>query len=381
MVPPAASSLVSRYVTLNEVAAMRAYTILTTVVVMAMSAGPQPGTDDVPFYADKMNLLVYIEGGRPHEIKTVSEWQKRRNHILANMQLVMGKLPDESRHVPLAPQTLEEVTTDTYIRRKITFAAEAGDRVPAYLLIPRDLPGKAPAMLCLHQTTAIGKGEPAGLDGLQNLRYAHELAERGYVTLAPDYVTFGDYDIEACPEGYVSGTMKGIYNHRRALDVLQSLPQVDGDRLGSIGHSLGGHSTLFVAAFDERIKVAVTSCGFNSFFKYMQGDLAGWTQQRYMPRIAEVYGSDPASMPFDFTEVLAAIAPRAVFVNAPAGDTNFEISGVKDCLKAARPVYALHTATDKLVASHPDCGHDFPPEVRTAAYEFVDNVLRDQVSH
>ena len=359
----------------------RAYAILTTVVVMAMSTGLQHGPDDVPFYADKMDLLVYIEDGRPHEIKTVSEWQKRRNHILANMQLVMGKLPDESRHVPLAPQTLEEVTTDSYIRRKITFAAEAGDRVPAYLLIPRDLPGKAPAMLCLHQTTAIGKGEPAGLDGLQNLHYAHELAERGYVTLAPDYVTFGDYDIEACPEGYASGTMKGIYNHRRALDLLQSLPQVDGDRLGSIGHSLGGHNTLFVAAFDERIKVAVTSCGFNSFFKYMQGDLAGWTQQRYMPRIAEVYGSDPASMPFDFTEVLAAIAPRAVFVNAPAGDTNFEISGVKDCLKAARPVYALHAATDKLVASHPDCGHDFPPEVRTAAYEFVDSVLRDQVSH
>ncbi len=360
---------------------MRAYTILTTVVVMAMSAGLQPGPDDVPFYADKMNLLVYIQDGRPHEIKTVSEWQKRRNHILANMQLVMGKLPDESRHVPLAPQTLEEITTDTYIRRKITFAAEAGDRVPAYLLIPRDLPGKAPAMLCLHQTIAIGKGQPAGLDGPQNLHYAHELAKRGYVTLAPDYVTFGDYAIDACPEGYASGTRKGIYNHRRALDLLQSLPQVDGDRLGSIGHSLGGHNTLFVAAFDERIKVAVSSCGFNSFFKYMQGDLAGWTQQRYMPRIAEVYASDPARMPFDFTEVLAAIAPRAVFVNAPEGDANFEISGVKDCLKAARPVYALYAAADKLVASHPDCGHDFPPEVRTAAYEFVDNMLHHQVSH
>jgi cephalosporin-C deacetylase-like acetyl esterase len=48
--------------------------------------------------------------------------------------------------------------------------------------------------------------------------------------------------------------MKGIVNHRRAVDVLQSLPYVDRQRIGAIGHSLGGHNTLFVAAFDERIR-------------------------------------------------------------------------------------------------------------------------------
>ena len=57
-----------------------------------------------------------------------------------------------------------------------------------------------------------------------------------------------------------------------------------------------------------------------------------------MPRIADVYGKDPSRMPFDFTEILGAIAPRAVFVSAPIGDGNFEVSGVKDCLRAARPV-------------------------------------------
>jgi hypothetical protein len=170
--------------------------------------------------------------------------------------------------------------------------------------------------------------------------------------------------------------VKGIWNHRRALDLLESLPEVDPQRLGCIGHSLGGHNTLFLAVFDERVRVAVTSCGFNSFAKYMGGDLTGWSHQGYMPRIASEYGVSPARMPFDFGEILGAIAPRAVFVNAPTGDGNFAIEGVKDCLKAAAPVYALYQAGDRLVAIHPECAHDFPEGARKQAYAFIDRMLR-----
>jgi len=170
--------------------------------------------------------------------------------------------------------------------------------------------------------------------------------------------------------------MKGIWNHMRAVDLLQSLPEVDAARIGCIGHSLGGHNTLFVAAFDLRIKVAVSSCGFNAFPKYMGGNLKGWSHRGYMPRIADVYGADPSKMPFDFPEVLAAIAPRAVFVNAPKDDSNFELSGVMDCLRAAAPVYGLYGAEERLAAVHPAGGHDFPPESRGKAYAFVDEVLK-----
>ena len=83
--------------------------------------------------------------------------------------------------------------------------------------------------------------------------------------------------------------MKGIWNHMRAVDLLQSLPEVDGTRIGCIGHSLGGHNSLFVAAFDPRLKVIVTSCGFNSFAKYRKGDLTGWSHKGYMPRIASEF--------------------------------------------------------------------------------------------
>jgi len=291
------------------------------------------------------------------------------------MQLVMGPMPPDERKVPLDVHIYDEARLQRYVRKTISFAPEAGDRVPAFLLIPHDLKGKTAAVLCLHQTTAIGKQEPVGM-GIKNLAYAAELAERGLVALAPDYPNFGDYKIDVYERGYVSATMKGIWNHRRAVDLLQSLPEVDPARIGVIGHSLGGHNSLFVAAFDARIKAAVTSSGFNAFPKYFGGNLKGWSHKGYMPRVETEYGKDPKRMPFDFTEVLGAIAPRAVFVNAPLKDGNFEVSGVRDCIRAAAPVYELLGAKDALRAVYPDAGHDFPPEVRKQAYEFLDEALQ-----
>ena len=286
------------------------------------------------------------------------------------MELAMGPLPAIDHARPLEIQVLEEVQLEKYTRRKITYLAEPGDRVPAYLLIPRGLKRKAPAMLCLHQTTKIGKAEPVGLGGKPNLRYAHELAERGYVAIAPDYPNYGDYAFDPYAHGYASATMKGIVNHIRAVDLLAAMPEVDARRIGAIGHSLGGHNSLFVAAFDPRIKAVVTSCGFNSFHKYMKGNLTGWSHKGYMPRIADVYGKDPARMPFDFADVLRAIKPRAVFINAPENDSNFEVSGVRDAVAGAGEWRRLAAVYPK------DAGHDFPPEVREQAYRFLARSLR-----
>lgn len=343
-------------------------------------AAPVQSGDRPPFYGEKSNMMVYLDSeGAEHAVRTQKDWLIRRGHILAGMQQVMGPLPDESRKVPLDVEVQEEVHVAGCSRRKLTFAVEKGDRVPAYLFIPDNLRGRVPAVLCLHQTTGQGKGEPAGLAGSPNLFYALELAGRGYVTLAPDYPGYGEYRCDPYALGYASATMKGIWNHMRAVDLLQSLEEVDGLRIGCIGHSLGGHNTLFLAAFDTRIKAAVSSCGFNAFAKYMGGNLKGWSHRGYMPRIAELYGADPARMPFDFPEVLAAVAPRAVFVNAPKQDSNFELSGVIDCLRSAVPVYALFNAEERLVAVHPDTGHDFPPDARAKAYAFLEQMLNEDL--
>jgi len=287
----------------------------------------------------------------------------------------MGPLPHIDHRSPLNIQTLEEVKLPQYIRKKIAFSDEPGNRVYAWLLIPNGA-RHAPAALCLHQTTAIGKDEPAGLGGKANLHYAAELAERGYVALAPDYPSFGDdktdFQRDVYRRGYKSGSMKGIVNHIRAVDLLVSLPEVDSQRVAAIGHSLGGHNAMFVAAFDKRIRAIVTSCGFTSMAYYYGGNLKGWSSDRYMPLIASVYHNSPKELPFDFSDILLAIAPRAVFVNAPLHDSNFAVEGVKDCLMRVENKFPDR----RLVVEHPDCGHDFPPDVRERAYRFLDRVLR-----
>lgn len=296
------------------------------------------------------------------------------------MELAMGPMPGADRKVPLDVKVVTEEKLDGYIRKKITFAVEKGDRVPAWLLMPTGRTGKRPAMLCLHQTINIGKDEPVGLGKQDSKAQALHLVKRGYVCLAPDYPSFGEYqyDFQAAFKAglYQSGTMNAIWNNMRAVDLLQSLPEVDGDRIGAIGHSLGGHNTLYTAAFDDRIKVAVSSCGFNSFHKYYGGNLKGWTSDRYMPRIASEYGNDPKRMPFDFDDVLLAICPRAVFAMAPLKDSNFEVSGVKDVIAKVEPAYKKLGAEAKLKAIYPDAGHEWPEEARKEAYEFVDKLLK-----
>jgi fermentation-respiration switch protein FrsA (DUF1100 family) len=346
--------------------------ILSTTAFAAGDAKPS-----VPSYPNKAKLLVYRDvGGQETAVTTRADWSKRRSHILANMQAVMGPLPDGRRKEPLDVKITDETKTARYVRKQLTFAGGGNERVPAYLLVPLGAEGMLPAVLCLHQTNGnLGGKEPAGLGGLANLHYAHELAERGYVTLARDYPNFGAYAYDFARSGLPSGSIKAIWNNVRAIDLLQALPGVDAERIGCMGHSLGGHNTMFTAAFEVRIKALVSSCGFTSFPKYYGGKLKGWTSARYMPRINDVYELKPGKVPFDFPEVVAAFAPRAFLACAPLHDSNFEVSGVKDCIAAARPVYDLLGATERLAAVYPDCKHDFPPEARRIAYAWLDRWL------
>lgn len=347
-------------------------------VVLVLLCGVVAVAADPPFYQDKFNLLHYLDvSGEPQEVRNKQDWWKRREHILANMQVVMGPVPNDPKP-PLAINVIREDDFGDIVRRKITYQAKKGDHVNAYLFIPKKRAGRVPGMVVPHPTSVkFGKGIVAGVGGRPRRASALELAERGYVTIAPDYPYMGEPQTSPYDLGYVSTTMKGIYNHMRAVDLLQSMDEVDPECIGAIGHSLGGHNSLFLAAFDERVKVAVTSCGFNAFHQYKGGDLWGWSQDKYMPRIAGRYDKDPGKMPFDFSEVLGAIAPRAVFINAPINDANFEVSGVRRCYDAVRPVYArIFNEPDKLVAHYPVAEHDFPDETRFKAYAFLDKLLK-----
>ena len=169
--------------------------------------------------------------------------------------------------------------------------------------------------------------------------------------------------------------MKAIWNNIRAVDVLESLPQVDRNRIGTIGHSLGGHNSLFTAVFDERLKSVVTSCGFTPFHDYYNGKLVGWTSDRYMPRIRDMYDNNPDRVPFDFYEILASLAPRAVYSNSPIRDSNFDVDGVRKAFAEAEKIYSLFEVTSddakRLTLSTPDAPHEFPKQERDAVYEWL----------
>jgi pimeloyl-ACP methyl ester carboxylesterase len=355
----------------------RLWTVLFLIVQPAMTA------DATPKYVEHQDLSYYFDlRGRRHAIRTVADWEIRRSHILAHMREVMGPLPHPAVPIPLDVKLLNEVRLGSIVRRKISYHTNSPSRrVLAYLFLPAKSSEKIPAILGLHQTINIGKEEPAGLGSNVDLQYALHLAQRGYVTLAPDYPSFGEYAEKFdASEGYQSGTMRAIYDNMRAVDLLQSLPEVDAERIGCIGHSLGGHNAMFTAVFDPRIKALVSNCGFTRFHKYYDGKLVGWTSPRYMPLIASRYHNDPNQVPFDFTEIVACFAPRAFLASSPLHDNNFDVSGVRDVIAAAKPIYVLYGHPENLQANYPDAKHSFPPAAREVAYSFLDRHLKRVVS-
>ncbi|MEM7012437.1 MAG: alpha/beta hydrolase, partial [Verrucomicrobiota bacterium] len=302
------------------------------------------------------------------------------------MESVMGKFPGDDRRVELDVQVEEEVDVGNYVRQLITYLSDEGSRTPAYLCIPNSIKGSistAPAVLCLHPTdNTVGHKVVVGLGGRANRQYAAELADRGFVTISPAYTHLANYWPNLGKLGYVSGTMKAIWDNSRALDLLDSLPYVDNEKgYGAIGHSLGGHNAIYTAVFDKRITTIVSSCGFDAYPDYYDGVErvwmfgAGWCQIRYMPRLSN-YRGKLDDIPYDFTEMLGALAPRPMYVNAPLGDGNFRWKSVDRCAAAAEPIYELLGAKGELVVDHPDYGHDFEQPQREKAYALFERTLR-----
>ena len=94
-----------------------------------------------------------------------------------------------------------------------------------------------------------------------------------------------------------------------------------------------------------------------------------------MPLLRDTFQLDPAKIPFDFNEVIAALAPRAFFSNSPLRDSNFNVDGVKKGMEQASKVFQFLKAGNNIVVRYPDCEHDFPEQVRFESYNFIDKIL------
>ncbi len=338
-----------------------------------------------PVRLPRDQTLMYRDpSGEIKTARTLDQWQLRREQIVRGMQTVTGEFPQVRTSEKLRVKEISEHDCGSYLRRRIAYQLGPGLPTTAFLCIPKIATSerKVPAVLCLHPTdNNVGHQVVVGLGGKPNRQYAAELAERGYVTIAPSYPLLATYQPDLEEFGWQSGTLKAVWDNMRAIDVLETLPYVDKDAIGAIGHSLGGHNAVFTAVLEPRIKAIVSSCGLDSFLDYYGGDRQvwvrgkGWTSDRYMPKLAN-YAGRLEEIPFDFHELIAALAPRHTLIIAPWRDSNFQFESVDRVAAAARDVFELHHAGGRLRVEHPDCGHDFPNEMRELAYEMFDDVLK-----
>ncbi len=352
-------------------------------------------TSDQTGRPDLVDLLTY--DGR--KITSPDEWKQRRAYINGLLQAFLG-VPPASKP-PLAVNVIEETQQDGYRRRKLLYQTEPGEFVPAYLLIPGKLSGRVPAVVCPHQTTQAAKREPAGMAGNPQLHMALALVRRGYVTLTYDAACFGErHDPESGHYGdaipfyrkhpHWALMSKMAWDLSRTIDYLETLPFVDPARIGSIGHSHGGYTTLLAAALDPRIRVAISSCGYDTF-RY-DGNAYRWSHATaLLPRLG-FYSTSPyiniksfvgmpdsetVRIPFDMHELLALIAPRPLFLSTSDEDAIFPNAGwsARRSLARLEPLYKLLGAEDRLGSYFFRGGHSFPPEAAQRAYGWLDRWL------
>ena len=299
---------------------------------------------------------------------------------------LLGQVP--STPPPLAAERIERVDLGDLVREKVTYAVEPGERVPAFIFLPKTgsmkaAPSRRPAILCHHQHGGefqIGKDGPAGLGSDDNQHYAIELARRGYVTIVADALCFNErqdatgklkddeYErYEAMYRITEGKTLQGkyVWDARRALDYLETRPEVDASRLGMIGHSLGGQETLFTTAIDTRIRAAVSSCGFASL-RAIKRDHVNHNYALFVPSLANHGG---------YGAVLAMIAPRPFLVAARTTDPIFPKDGIDETVAAAQSVYQAAGAADKLTTFFEPGPHTFSPAMRLAGYAWLDRWL------
>ena len=306
-------------------------------------------------------------------------------------QALLNRLGHFPRRVPLRLTIGSRINEGTYTQARITVDVEAGERVSAWLLMPQGTPPPDgwPAVLAIHQhdnNYDLGKAEPTGLAGNAMYAYGKELCQRGYVVLCPDLLCFEDrrsahavhhangvlddagYERFEFTRRVLAGSClqtKYLHDLTCAVDLLASLPRVNRERLGVIGHSLGGLEALWLAWYDARITAAVSSCGFG-LLRTLVRESINHGFAMYVPGILEVC---------DLDALVAALAPRAFLLTAGEIDPLFPIDGVRSIVEKAQIAYAQEGVPERFGAILFPAGHSFPDDVKAAAYGFLDHWL------
>ena len=319
-------------------------------------------------------------------IETQDEWRQRRT-VLKQRFLDLIRDQYKPERPPLELQVHEAVVVDgTYTRKLISYNVDADERAHAYLGIPLQLSGKAPGIVALHGTYPKGKMRAAGLVDNPDKAYLDHLCRRGYVVIAPEHFVSGH---RTPPEGpYETGQFykkhpewtavgKFTFEHSIAIDVLEALDEVDSKNIGALGHSLGGHGTIFLAAYDERVKAAACNCG-GSFFRH-NPRVTAWSRDRWYVYFKHIRPGllEGKMPPIDFHEIIALIAPRAFLDLSALNDGNPDTQRQRVLmLTRVMDIWELEKAPQNFGFYVHGRGHSVAHESRQLMYGWMDTHLK-----
>lgn len=304
-----------------------------------------------------------------------AEVAEHRSRVRQALGELLGRSPFDDP-APLSARTVYTADDGGYWRHKVLYGTPNDDVVYAWLLVPKQLDGPTPAVICLpgsFMTPNWGKDGPAGLAGPWTAgdpeAYGHDLAQRGYVALCPDYPCCGErttpglksHDTTDLDRRFPAWTRVGLsaWDVSRAVDFLLTRPEVDGKRIGCMGWSQGGQMSIIGAALDERIAAVVSVCGWGPL-RGVGGDRAvNWARSYNFPHLGPCLESGEA-LPLDMDHLVATLAPRPLLdVRARQDDTFPNPGEIEASLERVRGVYALEGAAERFGVAWLPGGHGY----------------------
>jgi dienelactone hydrolase len=315
-------------------------------------------------------------------------FEKQRADVRATLWQLLGKLPPRPR-VPKV-KTLAREDRGTYWLERFEFDNGAGATVPGVLLLPKNISGKAPAILWNHWH---GGQYDLGKAALMEAKYTPAasgptLAARGYAVLAIDSYCFGERNGRGADglkggAGEMSASKFNLWFGRTlwgmivrddlmALDYLCSRPEVDAKRIGVTGISMGATRTWWLMALDDRPKAGVAVCCLTRYRDLIEAQgMHGHGIYYFVPGMLNH---------FDTEAVVACIAPRAFLSLAGGNDGGSPVPGIRKIEDAAAPAWRLFDkAGDFRSVIYPGVAHVYTPEMWQEMLGWFDSRLAADV--
>jgi dienelactone hydrolase len=314
--------------------------------------------------ADAPKLADLLTDGNGKKIDSLASWESRRKELRKWWLEFLGPMPAERKGVPKL-KVLAEDRPEKVIRQLVEYEIEPGILTQAYLLKPAKQEGKVPGVAAFHSTVDESILQPAGVKGVPEKAFGPRFARQGRVVFCPrNYLWPDNTHISAKGEAEKfqkrmpksKGMAKMLYDALVAVDILASLPEVDSERIGAVGHSLGAKETLYLAAFDERVKVTVSSEGG------IGTKFSNWDALWYLGDAIKEPG-----FTHEHHELLALAAPRPFLLlggDSADGDRGWPF------IEQALQVYQLYGNPLRVGQYNHKKGHAVPPEAEERIEEW-----------